>query len=154
MSLIELNKNEIVKTPISIDQFERVCEIIEASNKSVETACREIGISSRSFRIYMKIVGDQAELRYARAKDDQLRVIAEEILDIADAEVEQNDSAAVNRNRLRIDSRKWLLSKLKPKVYGDNITIDQNVRQLPGAVEIQFVDVTNAVNVSNNDKDE
>ena len=34
------------------------------------------------------------------------------------------DSAAVQHQRLRVDARKWLLSKIVPKVYGDRVAVD------------------------------
>jgi hypothetical protein len=35
-----------------------------------------------------------------------------------------------NRSRLRIDARKWVASKLKPKVYGDKTDITSGGEQL------------------------
>lgn len=71
---------------------------------------------------------------YTRAKDSQADYMAEEILDIADDssndymtrkrgddEIEVLDSEHVQRSKLRIESRKWLMSKLKPKKYGDRV---------------------------------
>jgi hypothetical protein len=66
--------------------------------------------------------------QYARAKEDQADTMQEEILDIADTEpvqvvddkgIARIDSGHVNWMRLRIDSRKWIAAKLKPKKYGD-----------------------------------
>lgn len=37
------------------------------------------------------------------------------------------DAAAVARNRLRVDARKWVAAKLKPRVYGDKVQVDANV---------------------------
>lgn len=37
------------------------------------------------------------------------------------------DSASVGHARLRIDSRKWALSKLMPKKYGDRVQQDVNI---------------------------
>lgn len=72
--------------------------------------------------------------KYARAREDQADVLAEEILDIADDArndwMERNgeDSVGwalngehVQRSRLRIDARKWYAGKLRPKVYGDKV---------------------------------
>jgi hypothetical protein len=36
-----------------------------------------------------------------------------------DETVEKLDPVGINRNRLRVDARKWIASKLKPKKYGD-----------------------------------
>jgi hypothetical protein len=71
--------------------------------------------------------------QYAKARTKLLEHWAEEIIDIADDgtndwEERQNrdgstyialNSEHVNRSRLRVDTRKWLLSKLVPKKYGD-----------------------------------
>lgn len=71
---------------------------------------------------------------YTRAKDLQMEQWADEIIDVADdatndfMERKNGDDKEsswvlngehVQRSRLRIDSRKWLLAKLKPKVYGE-----------------------------------
>jgi hypothetical protein len=51
---------------------------------------------------------------YTRAKEDQADTLADEIQDIADEK-----PIGINRNRLRIDARKWIAAKLKPRKYGD-----------------------------------
>lgn len=76
--------------------------------------------------------------QYARAKEDQLQAMADEIADIADdgsndyMERFDKDGKSlgyflngehVQRSKLRIESRKWLLSKLAPKKYGDALTL-------------------------------
>jgi hypothetical protein len=40
---------------------------------------------------------------------------------------------AIARSRLRIDTRKWMLSKMLPKIYGDKVTVDSNVEMNPSA---------------------
>ena len=76
-----------------------------------------------------------AELRelYARAKESQMEALAEEIFEIADDKpiatitFGENgvktcvDAAGVQRNRLRVDTRKWVMSKLAPKKYGEKL---------------------------------
>jgi hypothetical protein len=46
---------------------------------------------------------------------------ADEIVTLADEPVAPNDNAAVQRARLRVDTRKWLMSKLAPRKYGDRV---------------------------------
>lgn len=73
--------------------------------------------------------------QYARAKEVQSEHMAEEILAIADDGqndwMERNGAESagwavngehIQRSRLRVDSRKWLMSKLAPKKYGDRVT--------------------------------
>lgn len=73
--------------------------------------------------------------QYARARQSGLDVIAEEIIEIADEtgrdtiSSERGDipnSEWIARSRLRVDARKWLLSKLRPDKYGDRSTLDVN----------------------------
>ena len=55
----------------------------------------------------------------------------EDILDIADEsqsdtyldkeDIERTNHEVIARSRLRVDARKWYLSKLKPKKYGDKL---------------------------------
>lgn len=52
--------------------------------------------------------------QYARAQSDRVVAWSEEIVDIAD-----NEKADTNRARLRVDTRRWLMSKMDPKKYGD-----------------------------------
>ena len=59
--------------------------------------------------------------QYARARECQADVLADEIIDIADGKRAQYEGgeADVQRDRLAVDARKWVASKLKAKVYGD-----------------------------------
>jgi hypothetical protein len=54
---------------------------------------------------------------YARARVILYEHWADEIGDIADLENETD----VNRARLRVDARKWLLSKMLPRKYGERL---------------------------------
>ena len=74
---------------------------------------------------------------YARAREDQADTLADEILSISDdstgdAEIDENgrrrmDAEFVARSRLRIDARKWVAAKLRPRRYGDRIEQDITV---------------------------
>jgi hypothetical protein len=56
--------------------------------------------------------------QYTRARQAQAVMWAEEILEMAD-----DSDADHQRSRLQVDTRKWLLSKVLPKVYGDKVTL-------------------------------
>ena len=73
--------------------------------------------------------------QYAHAKEIQADAFAEELLDIVDdgrndwIERESKKTGetyialneeAIARSRLRTDTRKWLMGKMKPKKYGDS----------------------------------
>ncbi len=57
--------------------------------------------------------------QYAQAKQECADAMVEDMLEIAD---DTNGDAA--RDRLRVDTRKWISSRLKPKKYGDKVSQD------------------------------
>lgn len=75
--------------------------------------------------------------QYARAKQESADFMADEILDIADDgtnDWEEREMAggrtiialnseAVQRSKLRVDTRKWLMAKMKPKKYGEALDV-------------------------------
>lgn len=62
--------------------------------------------------------------QYARARDCQADFYADEIVDIADELAEDADSNAIQRARLRVDSRKWKVARMSPRKYGDKQQVD------------------------------
>jgi len=68
--------------------------------------------------------------QYTRAKQSQIESFVDDIIDIADNATNdwmENENGTmvgnhdhINRARLRIDARKWIASKLAPKIYGDS----------------------------------
>lgn len=58
---------------------------------------------------------------YRLAREDAAEVVAGEIVRIAD-EAKDSDSAAAAR--VRVDARKWLAARLKPRVYGDRVDVN------------------------------
>lgn len=60
--------------------------------------------------------------RYARARLHGYQTMADQLLDVADTK-----GTDFQRNRLMVDTRKWLLSKALPKIYGDKLTLDGEV---------------------------
>ena len=62
--------------------------------------------------------------RYARAKEMRSNRIFEEIIEISDTLDPDRDTAA---QRLQIDARKWAISKMHPKKYGDRLDVNATV---------------------------
>ena len=106
--------------------------------KSLRAACKTQGISASTF---LRWCDDDAQLaeQYARAKEAGLEVMAEEIQEISDRPAvkyatmhgEQVDSGDVALRRLQVDARKWLLSKMLPKKYGDKLDVTSDGEKLP-----------------------
>lgn len=101
--------------------------------------------------------------QYARAKQESADAMAEEILDISDDgtndymtitrgrdEVEVPNPEVLQRSRLRVDTRKWLMAKMKPKKYGDSIDVTSDGKPLPTPL-LQVMKKKN--DVRNNDSD-
>ncbi len=56
--------------------------------------------------------------RYARAREAQMEEWSDEIVEISN-----NGKLDPQDRRVRIDTKKWLMSKLAPKRYGDKLTL-------------------------------
>ena len=108
-----------------------VCDLIVEKGCSTRLACKESNISRKKF---YELIQTDTELgnQYARAKEIDAERFADEILEIADGS--DNDyvnteegvkfqSEHVQRAKLRVDTRKWLLSKRLPKKYGDKVDV-------------------------------
>lgn len=69
---------------------------------------------------------------YARAREEQADTLADEIVAISDdsrndTQVDDDGNRIVNhdhinRAKLRVDARKWVAAKLKPKKWGDRVS--------------------------------
>jgi hypothetical protein len=98
---------------------------------------------------------------YAKAREIGYHCMADETIDIADNAANdwmerngENDQGwqingeHIQRSRLRIDTRKWLLSKALPKIYGDKSSVelsgpDGGAIPMPTRIEIVSVPVKN-----------
>jgi hypothetical protein len=90
-------------------------------------ACETAGLSQSTFNLW---VNEDAELaaEYARAREDLIERMANEVLELSDVDVGlqpdgKRDWAAVQKHKLQVDTRKWLLSKLAPKKFGDKLEL-------------------------------
>lgn len=111
--------------------FEAICKEIETSSLGLGKICEKHGLKRYSVLDYIRENPDAAN-RYARAKELQMDYLAEEILDISDDSTndtlytekgEMENKEWTNRSKLRVDTRKWLMSKLAPKKYGDKVDV-------------------------------
>jgi hypothetical protein len=115
--------------------FDKICHDISTSSIGLVHICKKHGISTEAF--YTWIDNDKKLLdKYTRAREMQADYLADEILAIADdgsndlmtitkgdASYELENKEVTNRSKLRVEARKWLASKLKPKKYGDKIEL-------------------------------
>lgn len=98
----------------------KICEEIVAG-KSIRDICKQEDFPHVSTVFRWLAANEAFREQYARAREAQSEVMAQEMLDIADS-----STGDVQRDKLRIDTRKWLASKLKPKKYGDKMELNGN----------------------------
>lgn len=114
-----------------------ICEQL-ADGQSLRSVCRQDGMPS--VWVFLREVAKDAELeqQYARAKETGIEALAADTLHIAntpqlgvirtikpDGSVEEKLADMIEHRRLQVDTRKWLLSKLAPKKYGDKLDVTQ-----------------------------
>jgi len=114
-----------------LEHFEYICLEIERG-----AALRNAVKGLMNLKKFYSIIdgNEDKRERYARACEARAESIFEDILEIADesnADVGFNEKMqmvingeAIQRSKLKIDARKWILSKLNPKKYGERLGMD------------------------------
>jgi hypothetical protein len=124
---------------------DKICEELSTSSKSLRTICKQEGMPSVRTVLNWLSEAEKTDAtedyrqflhQYARAREAQADFLAEEIIEIADdgsndlmtitkgdASYEIENKEVTNRSKLRVDARKWIASKLKPKKYGDKVDL-------------------------------
>lgn len=112
----------------------KICERL-ATGKSLRTVCLDPDMPAMGTVFVWMGKHPEFKEQYAHAKEESADALAEEMFDISDdgsndwmeahkknGEIDVVlDKEHVNRSRLRVDTRKWYLSKIKPKKYGERI---------------------------------
>ena len=130
--------------------FDFIITEIEKGKSLRSTLSTNGAPSSSTFYIWLE---DNEELskRYARACQYREEKLFDEILEIADkqgSDVISTDAGefinhnVIHRNRLQIDARKWMLSKMNPKKYGDKVDVTSQGEKIqqPQAIPIVLQD--------------
>jgi len=118
----------------------KVCALL-AEGMSMRKVAEQKGMPSKSSMFGWLAENDEFLDQYTRAKQEAADSLVEEMLEIADDEATTDliiddvpvldpetgkpykilTSAGVQHARLRVETRKWISSKLKPKKYGDKV---------------------------------
>ena len=134
--------------PYTPEIANEICFMIATSNKGIHAISKMEGMPS--YPVIWGWLNDSTKdfaILYARAKKEQQEFLAEEILEISDDssgdELETpkgiiENKEFVNRSRLKVDTRKWLMSKLAPKKYGDKIDVTTNGENINAPVVIDW----------------
>lgn len=117
-----------------------------ALGKSLKTALASIENAPAMSSVF-KWLAENKEFsdKYAYATSERTEAMAEDILDIADdgsndlmtiqkgnETYEVENKEVTNRSRLRVDTRKWLMSKMKPKKYGEKLDVMSDGKAIQG----------------------
>lgn len=130
-------------TDYSDELAAKFCAMI-AIGYSLRTACKEEDMPAPTTIYVWLRQHKEFNEQYARACEERTEAMAEDILDIADdgtndymmvtkgdQEFEVLNSEHLQRSRLRIDTRKWLMSKVKPTKFGDKLDVTSDGKPLP-----------------------
>lgn len=119
-------------TRFTQEVFDKICLRI-ANGESLRKICKDEKMPNLT--TVWKWLNNNPELdkQYARAREEQAELFVDEIQEISDAKIPLGpdgkiDNGAVNQARLRIDARKWVASKLKPKKFGDFTKVQAEVK--------------------------
>ena len=107
-----------------------------AAGETLRQICRDHHMPAASSVVEWQERNAEFAERYARARREGLDAIADETMEIADSLDEDPNS-----RRVRVDARKWLLSKLRPDKYGDRVTLaGDDKAPLQASVTLRLVD--------------
>jgi len=120
------------------EMADKICERI-ADGESLKAICEDDEMPSKATVFKWLAENTAFSDKYALAREAQSDALFDDILSIADDArndwMERNfgDAAgwvengeALRRSQLRIDARKWMASKLKPKKYGDRLDLNHS----------------------------
>lgn len=117
---------------------DKICERL-ADGESLRSICEAEEMPSKTTVFRWLNANPDFRDQYARAREVQADTLFDDILDIADnarndwMERRGEDDAGwqvngenIRRSQVRIEARKWMAGKLRPKVYGDKIDVNHS----------------------------
>lgn len=123
--------------------FDDICDSI-VDGKSLRKALLECNnFPAKTFFMWLR-ENDEFSKQYARATVERAELMFEDMFDIADdsysdyIETElgkQFNSEHLQRSKLRVDTRKWALSKLMPKKYGDKLDLTTDGEKIQNNID-------------------
>lgn len=109
--------------PLTVYTEELALEILQriSQGSSVPTICAQLQTSYGTVTNWILRNTSGFGERYAAAREQSADFLAEEIVELADDENIEADS-----RRIRVDARKWVAAKLKPRKYGDKTILSND----------------------------
>lgn len=114
------------------EDFESICKYLEESWEGIRTICRKHGYKSASTFYDLKDSDEQYTERYARARERQIDYLEDLLKELVFDESRDTDvidkvnigGNAIARDRLKADTLKFILSKLRASIYGARVEIN------------------------------
>lgn len=116
----------------------QICDRI-ANGESLRAICADEDMPAKSVVFKWLAEDTQFSDQYARARETQADAVFDDILSIADDarndwmarngnddEGWRENGESIRRSQLRIDARKWMAGKLKPKKYGERLELNHS----------------------------
>jgi transposase-like protein len=123
------------ETRYSPDLAAEICRRMSEGD-SLRQVCRDKGVPESTVRQWVRDNRDGFGGQYQAARVLQVEAWSDQIIERANREdLEPNDK------RLRVDTLKWLMSKLAPKRYGDRLLVAGEVEN-PIQVLHKQIDLT------------
>lgn len=112
---------------------DQICERL-SNGESLRSICSLDAMPSQSMVFRWLTAHPEFREQYALAREAQADMLVDQILEIADdgrndTYMDDNgnvrtDTDVIARSKLRVEARKWMAGKLRPKVYGDKQTTE------------------------------
>lgn len=119
------------RSSYSQELADRICLLI-LEGFSLKAIAQMDGMPDSSTIIRWLSEYEDFYVQYYTTRQLQMEGYVHDMIDIADDESEDlkpdgdSNMAKIARARLRIDTRKWVASKLASKIYGDKVQVDGN----------------------------
>lgn len=141
-------------TLYSPELAEAICKRMSAG-ESLRKICTFEGMPPTSTVMRWLLAHPEFREQYEQAREAQADFLADEMLQIADDSSrdyidtetgKKLNAEYVQRSRLRVDTRKWLLSKLFPKKYGDLVRVaDAEGNKLPEPATVDPIELARRI---------
>lgn len=116
-----------------------ICERL-ITGESLRSICRDAGMPKKSTVFQWLAARPAFADQYARARELQADTYFDEVIDIADdgsndwiereigkgLVITVENGEALKRSQMRIDARKWMAGKLRPKKYGERVALEHS----------------------------
>lgn len=115
-----------------------VCERL-AAGESLRAICRDESMPGLTTIFRWMDAHEEFRKQYTQAREVQAELFADELVEISDDGkndwMERNDpnnpgwlanGEHINRSRLRVDTRKWIASRILAKKYGDRTQVEHS----------------------------